>query len=228
VSERQRIEMKIKQAENKVLHAQSFLDKLIIKSPVDGILLYGTNLFTGEKIKAGDNLLSGFPLLQIPSTEVLQVNMQVNETRITDIEVGQYTEIRIDARPGVWLTGRVTKVASTGKPINYGSKIKAFEVIVEVDSTDQTIPLGLSATCAIFTQQIPDTFCVPIECVFLEDSTDIVYVQKEDVFKIQPVSLGERNEDFFVITKGLHGGEEIALHKPPSNLIDYFIHEGKK
>jgi len=127
--------------------------------------------------------------------------------------------VRIDAKPDLQLDGKVTRIASMGKPISRDSKIKAFEVIVDLDSTNSDIQIGLTTTCEIFTQTFSDTFAVPLDCVFENDSTNIVFIKNGSKFEKRLVSTANRGDDFIVITSGLIGGEHLALVEPPQNQV---------
>lgn len=218
-SELTRMQMKIKQAENKLNQAKMFLDKLIIISPVDGIVVYAKNLITGEAVKEGDALFGGMPMLQIPAVDVLQVKLKIDETLVKRIEKEQRAMVRIDAKPDIQLDGKVTRIASMGKPISRDSKIKAFDVIVELDSASSDIQIGLTTTCEIFTQTLSDTFAVPLDCMFEKDSTTIVYIKNGSKFEKRLVATANRGDDFIVVTSGLIGGEHLALAEPPQSQI---------
>ncbi len=218
-SELNRMKMKIKQAENKVNRATMFLDELTIKSPVDGMVVYAQNLLTGQKVKEGDALFGGMPIVQIPAAEGMEVKLKVNETQVKRIQSGQQVKISIDALPKIKLTGKVTKVASMGKPIKKDSKIKAFDVSVELDSTNSDFQIGLTTTCEIYTQTFVDTFAIPLDCVFEKDSLNIVYVRNGSKFKTRAVTLENRGDNFVVIKEGLIGGEALALTEPSQSLI---------
>ena len=218
-SELTRMKMKIKQAENKLNRAKTFLDQLTITSPVDGFVVYAENLITGEKVKEGDALFGGMPMLKIPAVDVLQVKLNIDETQVKRIEKEQRALVLIDANPDIQLTGKVSKVASIGKPINRESKIKVFDVIVELDSTDSDIQIGLTTTCKIFTQTFSDTLAVPLDCVFKKDSTNIVYIKNGPKFEKREIAIGKRGDDFIVVSSGLIGGEQLALMEPPQNQV---------
>lgn len=218
-SELARMNMKIMQAENKLNRAKMFLDKLTIHSPADGIVVYAINPITGEKVKEGDALFGGMPMLQIPATDVLQVKVSVDETQVKRIEKDQRVSVRIDAKPELNITGKIEKVASMGKPINRDSKLKAFDVIVELDTNCSDIQIGLTTTCDIYTRTFSDTFAIPLDCVFEKDSLNIVYIKNGDKFETRSVKTGNRGDDFIVISRGLVGGEQLALVEPPPKLI---------
>jgi multidrug efflux pump subunit AcrA (membrane-fusion protein) len=218
-SELKKMEMKIKQAENQVSRTQMFLDWLILRAPQAGLIVYQNHWATGNKISEGENVWGGMPLLQIPEVATLQVEIAASEANIKKIQKDQSVRIKVDARPGVQLSGKVARVAKMGKAINQESKIKTFEVVVDVDSSDFEVQPGLSATCEIMIETIADTLLVPGICLFQKDSTQFVYCQAGKWFRKTFVEVGLQSENFSIITKGLHPGEIVALAQPPEHRV---------
>jgi len=214
-----RILAKITRAENKVQRCREFIDKLILRSPIDGLVIYEINWNTGKKNKEGDNVWEGQPILKIPKIDKLQVNVKVKETYIKRIAKNQRAFIHLDARPDLPLTGKVTSIANMGKPITRNSPVKAFEVIVELDSTRERIQIGLNATCHILVNERPDAIAVPKECIFEQDSLKVAYVKSGSKYESRKLNIGPSSDDFTLVKQGLSGGEQLALLKPPKNLI---------
>jgi len=218
-SDLKRMQMKIKQAENKLNRAQMFLDRLTLRATADGVVVYAINWITDEKVKAGDMIWGGMPIVQIPVIANLQVKATVDETNIKRIQKDQPAEIRIDAIPASKISGKVSKVASVGKPIKRNSKIKNFEVIISMDSTEYDVHPGLTTTCEVIIEAIADTIAIPLECVFQKDSLSMVYCRHGSQFKRQEITPANKSNNFVLISKGLAGNEELALSKPPEHLV---------
>lgn len=218
-SELKKMEMKIKQAENQVNRTQMFLDWLILRAPQTGLIVYQNHWATGNKITEGENVWSGMPLLQIPEVATLQVEIAASEANIKKIQKDQSVLIQVDSRPGLELTGKVARVAKMGKPIKPESKIKTFEVMVDVDSSDLDVQPGMSATCEIRIETISDTLVVPGISIFQKDSTQFVYCQEGTHFRKRTVSVGLQSENFSIITAGLKTGEIVALTQPPEKNV---------
>lgn len=221
-SELNRMRLMIKQAENRVNRAQMFLDRLILKAPADGIIVYAVNWITDQKVKEGDVLWRGIPIVEIPETSVLQSKIAVDETDIKRIKKDQIVQIHIDALPSSAYSGKVTRISAMGKPIKRNSKIKTFEVVAELDSSHLALQPGLTTTNTIFIETIPDTFAIPAECLFRKDSLDFVYAREKGKFRTLPVKLGPRSDNFILVSDGLSGGEELALLEPPHHLTMAF------
>jgi HlyD family secretion protein len=100
------------------------------------------------------------------------------------------------------------------------SKVKFYEVIIDVDSCHLKMKPGLSATCEITLEQAKDTLYVPTLSIFEKDSMKIVYVKGAKKFIPVRIRTGLSGNSYTIVTGGLSGGEIIALSEPPGHLVD--------
>ena len=219
--ERIHMQMKIVQAENKLKSSKHSLDKLQLKAPVDGIVVYCVNWSTDEDVKEGEAVYPGMPIVKIPDVSVMQVKLQLGETDAQKISKGDSAVVTVPTVGEFYLAGKVTRIDKIAKPIKRGSKIKKVEVIVELDSTVAGLVPGLTANCSILTKEIKDVVAVPLESVFDHDSLKIVYVLKNRSFVPHPVTLTTQSDDFAFISSGLEDGEKCALREPSSSLVEW-------
>ncbi|MCE5252429.1 efflux RND transporter periplasmic adaptor subunit [bacterium] len=218
-SELKKMEMKIKQAENNVARQKEQLDKLVLTSTTAGMVTYAMSWTTGNKIREGDIVWGNLPIISIPDMSSMTIKLTVNETHFKQIEKDQIVNIRIDAFPEIMLTGKITKKTPMGKPIKKDSKVNFFEVFASIDSTHFKIQPGLSVTCDVIIESIPDTLVVPLLAVFGRDSLKVVYISEGEKFLRQTVKVACNSDNYAVIAEGLKGNEEIILAEPPENLL---------
>lgn len=212
--ERASVQIKITQAERNLKQAEETIEKLTIKAPTDGIVVYQTN-WRGNKSQEGDALYPGEPVAQIPDLSVMQIKIQVGEIAAQKLKKDQSAEIDISSLENAKITGKVTQVAKRAKPIQKGSKVKQVEVIIELDTTRAEYIPGLSANVSISTGQAQTGLMAPLECIFQKDSLDVVYVQKNASFETHPITLIEKNANFAIIEGNLEEGALLALQEPP-------------
>ena len=217
--ELKRMEMKIKQAENNVARIKEQLDKLVLKSNTAGMVTYTILWTSGKKIREGDIVWGRMNIIQIPDMSKMLIKLTVNETHFKRIEKDQNINITIDAFPDIKLTGKITNKTPVGKPIKEDSNVKVFEVFASIDSSDFTIQPGLSITCDVIKESVPDTIVVPLLAVFEKDSLKVVYITEGEKYKRQIVKLACKSDNYAVIAEGLKGNEEIILTEPPEDLI---------
>jgi len=183
----------------------------------------GTGTFGGPMREGSVIFMGNTPVLQFPDLSRMQVSADVSEADFRKIEKGQKVYITIDAAEKLGTSGKINrKSLSTSITQRYsGSKVKSYEVIIDVDSCHSKIKPGLSANCEIILQEEKDTLFVPTLAIFERDSSKIVYVKSKKEFVPVNVKTGTSGSSFTIITSGLKGDETIALTEPPYSLIDY-------
>lgn len=175
----------------------------------------------GGKINEGSVLFINTPVLQFPDLSKMQVSAEVQEADFKKIEKGQKVFIEIDAAKKLETTGKINRKSLMGRTAQRysDSKVKFYEVIVDIDSCHLKMKPGLSATCEITLQEARDTLFIPTLAIFERDSARVVYVMEKNNFIPVKVETGLSGSSHTIITKGLKGDEIIALSEPPNNLI---------
>lgn len=219
-SELQKMELKIKQCENRLEQAESKLNKLAVTSTVEGCVIYEKLWTSGIKVREGDITWGNMPLVKIPDLESMQVKLVVSESDYKRLAKEQTMEIRVDAFPEIKLSGKVKSKAPVGRPVKEKSTVKVFDVTASLDSASLSFKPGLGVTCQVLVQSIPDTVVVPMVSIFDEDSTKVVFVAEKMKFFRREVSVANYNNKEAIVKTGLSGTETVALMKPPESLIN--------
>lgn len=177
----------------------------------------------GGTIKEGSVLFFNSTLLQFPDLSKMQVSAEVAEAEFRKIEKGQKVLIVIDAANKLETTGIVNRKSLMGRTAQRwsDSKVKFYEIIIDVDSCDSKMKPGLSAECEITLREAKDTLFVPTLAIFERDSAKVVYVKGKNRFSPVKVETGLSGSSHTIITGGLKGDEIIALSEPPNSLIEF-------
>jgi HlyD family secretion protein len=219
------------------MRAQTFADQISAMTIIaqrDGIVMRtesprimvsgstGTGSFGGP-VREGSVILLITPVLQFPDLSRMQISADVAEADFRKIEKGQKAFITVDAAEKLVTTGKINrKSLSSSVAQRYsGSKVKSYEVIIDVDSCHSRMKPGLSANCEIIIKEEKDTLFVPTIAIYERDSSKIVYVKDKKEFVPVKVETGTSGSSFTIITGGLKGDETIALTEPPNSLIVY-------
>ena len=176
----------------------------------------------GGPIKEGSILIIDSPILLFPDLSKMQITADVAEADFKKIEKGQKAVITVDASGKLVTTGKVSRKSLAGHTaIKYSnSKVKFYEVIIDIDSCHSKLKPGLSADCEIFLREARDTVCVPTLAIFEKDSSKVVYVKKKNKFSPVKVETGTSGSSQTIISGGLKGDEIIALTRPPAGFIE--------
>lgn len=208
--ERRNIDFRLKQ--QRVDDLLKLYDALIIKAPKPGMVIYAKDRF-GIKIQVGTVLTPWSPIIAtLPDMTKMISETYINEIDIAKIKVGQAVTLSIDAFPNKELKGKVISVANIGQPMPK-SDSKVFEVNIRVVGSDRDLKPAMTTGNVIQTGAYSDKLYIPSEAVFDTDSTRFVYVKKNKVVR-QLVDLGDENEDYIIVNKGVAEGDVLLLSEP--------------
>ncbi len=211
-SQMERRNIDYRQKQQRVDDLLKLYDALIIKAPKPGMVIYAKDRF-GIKIQIGSVLTPWSPIIAtLPDMTKMISETYVNEIDISKIKVGQKVTLSIDAFPDKELKGEVISVANIGQPMPK-SDSKVFEVNIRVHGSDRDLKPAMTTGNVIQTGSYSDKIYIPSEAVFETDSTKFVYVKKKDVVR-QIVDLGDENEDYVIVNKGIVEGQLLLLNEP--------------
>jgi len=152
--DRLRAEAEIRAAEAGLANAQALLEKTIVRSPLDGVVLRRFRK-TGESVIAKDET----PIVSLGAAGRLRVRVDVDETDVNRLRVGQPTWVSADAYGDRRFTGHVVRIGQELGPKNISTDratekldTKILETLVELDP-GQSIPIGLRVDAYIQTGQ---------------------------------------------------------------------------
>jgi HlyD family secretion protein len=212
--ERLKLELKLKQVRNDLNAALKDMDKLTLKAPAPGLVVYRRNWSTDAKVQVGDNPWPGMPLVELPDLSRIVAATQINEVDVSKLEDDQDVIVTLDAFPEQSFTGRVSDIATLATEKERRSSVKVFPVEAVLDQSDPIMKPGMTVKVEVVVERIPDVIYVPLESVFERGDGMICYVSTNGSFDERAVVLGSRNDNFVVVEEGLEEGERVALRDP--------------
>ena len=190
-----------------------FRSQLDIKSPADGMIVYGYG-YDG-KIRVGSRVGRWAPLIAtLPDLSTLMSEIYVKEVNIAKIAIGDNVRISIDAFPDKKFTGKIVKIANIGQEIP-GEYQNGFKVVVELDPYHVELLPGMTTTNEIITGTWGDAVMVPKNAVVGNDSVKYVLIKSGLKTVKQEVVTGGENDEFFRITSGLNEGDKVIVGPKP-------------
>ena len=209
--ERAKIEMRQKQ--NRVDKLMDVYKSLEIKAPKSGMVIYGKDRMR-EKIKVGSSVSTWSPVIAtLPDLSSMLSITYVNEIDISKVKAGQKVKLGIDAMPEKELEGEVASVANIGQAMPK-SDAKVFEVKIRVFGEVNDLKPAMTTSNIIQTGIFEDTLFIPSDAVFENDSMQYVFLDKKNKIVKQVVDLGDQNENFVLVNKGLNEGDKLLLTIP--------------
>jgi HlyD family secretion protein len=160
-------EFGVSQAEAALEEALDQLAKTIILAPMSGKVTR-LNVEAGETVVIGTMNNAGSLILTISDLSVVEAVMEVDETDVPEISLGDSTLVELDAFPDRVFTGRVTEIGNSAiRPPSQtaGTGQTAaidFEVVVTLDDPGVQLRPDLSATADIITAVRNGVVAIPI------------------------------------------------------------------
>lgn len=215
ISKVERAKIEVRQKRNRVDKLQDVYNSLEITAPKSGMVIYGKDRMR-EKIKVGSTVSPWMPTIAtLPDLSSMLSVTYVNEIDISRVKTGQKVKIGVDAIPEKSLEGEVVSVANIGQQMPK-SDAKVFEVKIRVFGDVSGLKPAMTTSNIIETSTLNDTLFIPAEAVFENDSMQFVYLDNGDISK-QIVDLGDQNENYVLIRKGLEEGDKVLLNKPENS-----------
>jgi HlyD family secretion protein len=147
------------------------LSKVRIESPIDGIVTR-RNIEEGETVVIGTMNNPGTVLLTIADMSVVQAEVQVDETDIPTLAIGQPAKVTIDAMPGRTFHGKVSEIGNS--PVQApaqaaGAQATNFKVVVTLDDAIEDVRPGFTCTAEITTAVREQVVGVPIQATTVRE-----------------------------------------------------------
>lgn len=174
--QRDGVTFRIRQQQASLTRARDQFSKTTILSPLSGVITH-LPVNEGEIAIVGVQNQPGTVLMTIADMSVITAEVQVDETDIVNVKVGQAAEIRVDALPGRVLAGHVSEVGNSAITRTGGltttatttQEAKDFKVVVTLDNPPPELRPGLSCTATIVTATRSRVVTVPIQSLAVRE-----------------------------------------------------------
>ena len=202
----------------KVQTVKEKLAKLTIRAPHPGTVL-NVKAREGVVIVGATAATETTLLMQVADLGRMQVLSDINEVDVTKVAIGMSASVTFDSFPGVSLRGKVDSVSLSALPRDKDKSIRAFPIVIGIESADSSVRPGITASAAIATAKNPRALAVPASAVFVEGGRKIVYRKNGAGFEMQPVETGISDYNWVEIRSGLTEGAQVALQRPPESWL---------
>jgi HlyD family secretion protein len=200
--------MRMQQEEASLENARYNLSKVRIESPITGIITR-RNIEEGETVVVGTMNNAGTVLLTVADMSVIEAEVEVDETDIPSVQLGQKAKITIDAMPGKTFAGKVTEIGNspiqtTGAAPTASTQATNFKVKVTVDGEIPDVRPGFTCTAEITTATRQKVVSVPIQATTVRE----MVVDKEGNIVREPRTDKKRPSRTSVQASELKPGQE--------------------
>jgi HlyD family secretion protein len=196
----QAAEHMVEQARANLREARDRLAKTVLIAPMTG-LVTRLNVEQGETAIVGTMNNPGTVLLTVADLSEMEAVVEVDETDIPQIELGDSASIEIDAFPDDVFTGRVTEIAHSsiqggtlGLSGSTSDQSVDFEVVIQLSDPPASLRTDLSATADIVAAMRDSILSIPIIALTLRTPEPEETEEPSSDSESEPIDLVEQEE----------------------------------
>ena len=166
-------ETQLQQQQAGLASSRHTLTQVRFDAPFDGIVTR-RNVEEGENVVVGTMNNAGTVLLTVADMSVIEAEVEVDETDVPFVQMGQAAKIEIDAIPDRVFTGRVTEIGNSPiQTTGTGTTRTAtnFKVTITIDGQIPEVRPGFTCTAEITTATKKQVTAVPIQSMTVRELT---------------------------------------------------------
>ena len=161
------MDAQVKNAQARLDKAQDNLRKTRIIAPMEGVVT-SLNAEVGEVAQAQTSYTQGKTLMTVADLAVFEVEVEVDETEIGKVRLGQPAKIRVDAYRDTVFEGTVVEIGNSAiiEGVGADNYTTAFRVKVRfADTGDFSVRPGMSASVDITTARSEGVLKIPYAAI---------------------------------------------------------------
>jgi multidrug efflux pump subunit AcrA (membrane-fusion protein) len=184
-----------------------------------GLVVYGGNgrrYWDEEPIKEGTTVREKQAIITIPDMSKMAVKVNIHESDIKRIAVGQTARLRVDAFPDRPLKGEIVKVGVLPDSENrwMNPDLKVYETTIKIEGTFEWLKPGMSAEADILVKKLDDAVYIPIQSVVPQGDKQVCFVVDGGKVTPREIETDDLTVEFITVTQGLVAGERVLIRPP--------------
>jgi HlyD family secretion protein len=194
---------------------EQFKDTRVV-APFDGIVLEkfaDVGAFVSPSIGGGSGAAAASSSILTLNSDRQQVVVNISESQIAKVKLGQVVTITADAWPGEQFTGRVEQISPQAKA---AQNVTSVEVRVAIDPAGSSkLKVGLNVEAQFTVGRLENVLLVPNAAVVKQAEGSGVYVWGSDNRSVfRPIQTGTTVGKQTEVKSGLQGDEQMLLSPP--------------
>ncbi len=207
---------KIKQSEAILHRVQTLMAYAEIKAPFSGVV---TARFVdeGALIQAATTSRDVQPIITLASMDRLRLFLDVPESEVPFVQVGDASVITVDALPGKKFEGQVTRFATALNP-----STRTMKTQIDISNPQRLLRPGMFGRVTLLLEERPRAISIPAEALQVEGDREFVYCVVDSIARKVQVKTGFTDGIKIEVKKGLDGSENVVV------ATRGFLTEGRK
>ena len=196
---------KIKQVEAALNRLQTLMAYAQIKAPFRGVV---THRFVdpGALIQAATASQNVQPIVTVVSMDTLRLFLDIPESEVPFVQVGDKAVITVDALPGKTFEGEVTRFATALDP-----STRTMKTEIDIPNHEHRLRPGMYGRVTVVLEKHPGAITIPADALRIEGEMQFVYSVVDGVARKVEVETGFNDGAKIEVIKGLEGTEDIVV-----------------
>ncbi len=203
------------------------LKACVIKATQAGLVAYGdlnasASSRYSESIEEGSSVRLRQTILTIPDMSQMGAHVNIHESQVKKIKLGQRALVRVDAEPGKVLEAKVAELAllPDSASTRYTPNVKVYPCTIHIQGAYDWLKPGMNARVDVIVDDLDDVLYVPIQSIEVENDHHFCYVSNGAKLERREITTGLFNDDFIEVRSGLTAGDSVALALPQKGALD--------
>ena len=186
-------------------------DRMAVKSPIDGFVVYRSIWRGGQQGDPQEGLETwpGAAMLDVVGASVMRVRAKVNQADVDLLRVGQQASVRLDAYPGQVYAAQLDSLAPIGVGGSFSPKVRTFSATFTIAQTDPTLMPDLSAAVDVELERRENVLLAPRDALEFKDGKAFLRVKRGSSTETRAVTIGAMNDLQVEITAGVEAGTAV-------------------
>ncbi len=194
----------VRQAQAQYIQGSNQLDYTFLKADHPGVVS-AISAETGQVIGAGQTVVT------IVQDGEREVEINIPENRVGEFRTQGKIKVSFWALPNATVEGKVREIAPMADPVT-----RTFKVRISLINPPPEMKLGMTAAVTAANGDLQQTINIPLSAIYQSGDSPAVWVIKDDVLTLRPVTTGNFGNGTIQVLSGLSQGERIVtagVHK---------------
>jgi membrane fusion protein (multidrug efflux system) len=160
-----------------------------------------------RRVEVGEMVAPGREVANIIVIATMKVRLSIPEDEVQKLRTGQEAELRVDPQPGTVFRGKIHSVGAKSESPN--GHTYPVEVLVQ-NGQGALLRAGMFARVAIRAGAAKNVIVVDRNALVDQDGHPAVFVAKDGVARLRPVTLGLNGTSHTQVLNGLTEGELVV------------------
>lgn len=203
------------------------LKACVIKSTQPGIVAYGdlnasASSRYSESIEEGSSVRLRQTILTIPDMSQMGAHVNIHESQVKKVKLGQRALVRVDAEPGKVLEAQVAELAllPDSTSTRYTPNVKVYPCTIHIQGSYDWLKPGMNAKVDVIVDDLEDVLYVPVQSIEVENDHHFCYVNTGTKLERREIETGLFNDEFIEVRSGINVGDAVALALPQKSMME--------